>query len=82
MVRITLTIAASEPVEAVMLALNKDRMRLAIEGRPDTEELRLVGDRWFTEENADVQFDAWISDGAHDADEFTAVAPRLSMAAH
>ena len=81
MVRITLTISASQPVEAVMLALNKDRMRVAIEGRADTEELRLVGDRWVTEENADVQFDAWISDGAN-AEEFTVVAPQLSMAAH
>jgi hypothetical protein len=81
MVRITLTISESQPVEAVMLALNRDRMRVAIEGYPDTEEFRLVGDRWLTEENAGVQFDAWISDGA-DAEEFTAVTPRLSMAAH
>ena len=81
MVRITLTISASQPVEAVMLALNKDRMRVAIEGRADTEELRLAGDRWVTEENANVQFDAWISDGT-DAGEFTAATPQLSMAAH
>jgi hypothetical protein len=81
MVRITLTISESQPVEGVMLALHQDRMRVAIEGRPDTEELRLVGDRWFTEENGEVQFDAWISDGG-DAEQFTVVAPRLTMAAH
>jgi hypothetical protein len=81
MVRITLTISASQRVEAVMLALNKDRMRVAIEGHSDTEELRLVGDRWFTDENGDVEFDAWISDGAN-ADDFAFAAPPLTMAAH
>ena len=84
MVRITLTISTSCTVEAVMLSLNKDRMRVAIEGFPDTEELRLVGDRWFTEDQADVEFAAWIADDGGVTEEFAAVSPaaRVSMAAN
>ena len=54
-------------VEAVVLAKERDRLRVAAAGFLDTVELRRVGARWFTADHEPVDFDFLMSD-AHQAE--------------
>lgn len=47
-------------VEAVLLAANRERMRVAIDSERDTFELHKVDASWFTEQGAEVEIEAII----------------------
>jgi hypothetical protein len=47
-------------VEAVLLAADRERMRIAIDSQRDTTELHKVDACWFTEDGAEVEIDALI----------------------
>ena len=51
-------------VEAVVLAVRKNRMRVAAAGFPDTIELRRSGAQWFTATRQPVEFD-FLMPSAH-----------------
>jgi hypothetical protein len=64
-------------VEAVLLAANSERMRVAIDSQPDTIELHRVDARWYTEEGAEIEFEALIPIASTDVSSFcTGVCPR------
>ena len=64
-------------VEAVLLAANSERMRVAIDSQPDTIELRRVDACWFTQEGAEIEIEALIPIGGTDVSSFcAAVYPR------
>ena len=47
-------------VDAVLLAANRNRMRVAVDSGGDTAELHRLETRWFTEEGAEVEIEAFI----------------------
>ena len=49
-------------VEAVVLAKNRDSIRVAAAGFPDAIELRRSGTEWFTAAREPVEFDFLMSD--------------------
>jgi hypothetical protein len=46
--------------EAVLLATNRDRMRVAVDSERDTVELYMLETRWFTEEGAEIEIEVLI----------------------
>ena len=46
--------------QAVLLAANRERMRIAVDSERDTIELRMVDARWFTEDAAEIEIEAFI----------------------
>ena len=48
-------------VEGVVLARQKNRMRVAAAGFPDTIELRRSGNQWYTADREQVEFDFLMS---------------------
>jgi hypothetical protein len=48
-------------VEGVVLAHQKNRMRVAAAGFPDTIELRRSGNQWYTSTHQPVEFDFLMS---------------------
>ena len=68
-------------VEAVLLAANRERMRVVFDSQPDTTELHRVDARWFTEEGAEIEVEALIPISATDTAGFcAAVYPRTNAA--
>jgi hypothetical protein len=47
-------------VEAVLLAANRERMRVAIETQCDTVELHRVDECWYTQRGAAIEIEALI----------------------
>lgn len=47
--------------EAILLAANAERMRVAVGGQSDTAELIRVEDSWFTEKGEAVELEALLS---------------------
>ena len=63
--QMTLLFPRGRRINAVLLAANDDRMRLAIPNRKDTMELRLTGNQWISEEGEPVKIEAVAAlDGA------------------
>ena len=48
-------------VEAVLLAANRERMRVAIETQCDTVELHRVDECWYTQRGAAIEIEALIA---------------------
>ena len=70
-------------VEAVLLAANRGRMRVAIDSERDTVELHGVDACWFTEKGAEVEIEALIPIAGTDVSHFCdAVSPRANAAGH
>ena len=64
-------------VEAVLLAANRERMRVAIESQRDTIELHKLDASWFTEGGSAIEIEALIPMAGTDVAAFcTAVYPR------
>jgi hypothetical protein len=64
-------------VEAVLLAADSERMRVAIDSQSDTIELRRVDACWYTEEGAEIELEALIPMAGTDVSSFcAAVYPR------
>jgi hypothetical protein len=59
-------------VEAVVLAANRERMRVAIDSRCDTIELHKVGACWHTEDGTEIEIEALISITGSDVSGFCA----------
>jgi hypothetical protein len=70
-------------VEAVLLAANRERMRVVIDSQTDTIELHRVDACWFTEEEAEIEIEALIPLAGTDVSGFCdAVYPRTIAAGH
>ena len=70
-------------VEAVVLAANRERMRVAIDSEPDIMELHMVDGSWHTEDGAEIEIEALIPLAGTDASGFCAtVYPLANCAAH
>ena len=69
-------------VEAVLLAANRERMRVAIDSQRDTVELHRVDACWYTEKGAAIEIEALIPISGTDFAGFcAAVHPRIKAAA-
>ncbi len=53
-------------VEAVLLAVSRERMRLAVRGRAETLEFRLVDGEWTSEQGDRIELESLITDGRTD----------------
>ena len=70
-------------VEAVLLAANRERMRVAIDSERDTVELHRVDACWFTEKGAEIEIEALIPISRPDVSGFCdAMYPRTNVAGH
>jgi hypothetical protein len=68
-------------VEAVLLAANRERMRVAIESQRDTIELHKLDASWFTEGGSAIEIEAVIPMAGTDVAGFcAAVYPRTIAA--
>jgi len=68
-------------VEAVVLAANRERMRVAIDSEPDTIELHMVDACWRTEDGVEIEIEALIPIAGIDVSGFCAMAyPRTNCA--
>jgi hypothetical protein len=68
-------------VEGVVLARQKNRMRVAAAGFPDTIELRRSGNQWYTSTRERVEFDFLMST-SHQAESISHARPaRVASAA-
>jgi hypothetical protein len=68
-------------VEGVVLAHQKNRMRVAAAGFPDTIELRRSGNQWYTSTREPVEFDFLMST-SHQAEPLSSTTPaRVASAA-
>ena len=68
-------------VEGVVLARQKNRMRVAAAGFPDTIELRRSGNQWYTSTREPVEFDFLMST-SHQAESISSAGPaRVASAA-
>jgi hypothetical protein len=64
-------------VEAVLLAANSERMRVAAYSQRDTIELHEVDARWYAQEGAEIELEALIPIAGTDVSSFcAAVYPR------
>jgi hypothetical protein len=59
-------------VEAVLLAANRERMRIAIDSQPDTIELHKVDADWLTDEGSAIEIEALIPLAGTDVSGFCA----------
>lgn len=69
MLGITITVNPGHTREGVMLAINQDRMRVALQGDEDTIELCRLNGVWTTDTGEPVELEALLLDGQ--AGEFT-----------
>jgi hypothetical protein len=53
-------------VEGLLLAVNRNQMRVAVPGQADALEFRLVGDQWTSEDGQRIELD-FLSSTAADA---------------
>jgi hypothetical protein len=70
--RMILRYESGQRVEALLLAGNSDRMRVAIGARADTVELRVVNGHWSTDEGAAVEVESLIAIPGADVARFCA----------
>ena len=54
-------------VDALLLAASAERLRVAIPGRGDTVEFRLIEGRWTSESGGHVELGAILAEGSADA---------------
>ena len=77
--RMTIRYQSGLRVEAVLLAANRERMRVAIDSQRDTIELHKVDACWCTEEGAEIEIEALIPIVGTDVSQFcAAVCPRTN----
>jgi hypothetical protein len=68
-------------VEAVLLAANRERMRVAVDSQPDAIELYKVDACWFTEDGAEIEIEALIPVAGTDVSLFCAAVYSRTIAA-
>jgi len=68
-------------VEAVLLAANRERMRVAIDSQRDTVELHRVDECWYVESGAAIEIEALIPIWGADFSRFCAAVRPLRNAA-
>jgi hypothetical protein len=81
--RMTIRYQSGLRVEAVLLAANSERMRVAIASQRDTVELHRADACWYTERGAAIEIEALIPIAGTDVSRFcAAVYPRANTAGH
>ena len=81
--RMTIRYQSGLRVEAVLLAANSERMRVAIASQRDTVELHRMDACWYTERGAAIEIEALIPIAGTDVSRFcAAVYPRTNTAGH
>jgi hypothetical protein len=64
--------------EAVLLAANRERMRVTIASQSDAVELHRVGTCWYTEQGAEIEIEALIPVAGTDISSFSAAVYALT----
>ncbi len=59
----TVIVMGGRQVEALLLSVSPDRLRVVIPGRADTAEFRLIDGQWTSESGAQVELGAILSAG-------------------
>ncbi len=62
----TVVVIGGRQVEALLLSVSPDRLRVAIPGRADIAEFRMIDGQWTSESGALVELGAILSAGAAD----------------
>ncbi|MEO8368799.1 MAG: hypothetical protein ABI806_06340 [Candidatus Solibacter sp.] len=62
----TVIVMEGRPVEALLLSVSPDRLRVVIPGRADTAEFQMLDGQWTSESGAQVELGAIFSTGAAD----------------
>jgi hypothetical protein len=75
-----MTLPKNRTQDAVLLALSKGQMRIAVEGSTDVVELREWEGRWTMDDGAPVELDGLMTDGNTDMALFSEWYPRASAA--
>ena len=79
--RMTIRYQSGLRVEAVLLAANREWMRVVIDSQPDTVELHKVDANWVTEQGSAIEIEALIPLAGTDVSGFcAAVYPRTITA--
>ena len=80
--RMTIRYQSGLRVEAVLLAANRERMRVAVDSQRDTIELHKVDACWYTEQGAEIEIEALIPIAGTDVSCFCAAVlyPRTNAA--
>ena len=68
-------------VDALLLSASADRLRVAIPGRGDTAELRLIEGRWTSECGGHVELGAILAEDSADASRVLASARARALSA-
>ena len=68
-------------VEAILLAANHERMRVAFDSQSDTIELYKVDACWYTEDGVEIEIEALIPIAGTDVSGFCAAVYRRTIAA-
>lgn len=63
---LTISYGDGRHFEAVLLAVSRERMRLAVRGRAETLEFRLVDGEWTGEQGDKIELEALVTDGRTD----------------
>ena len=63
----TVIIMGGRQVEALLLSVSKDRLRVVIPGRADTADFRMIDGQWTSESGAQVELGAILSAAVADA---------------
>lgn len=80
MLSITMTMAQGRTVEGVLLAMSRERMRVALQDSDDTLELRHVDGCWMTDDETAVEIEALLTDGRSNVSRFAELFPRVLTA--
>ena len=62
----TVIVVEGRQVEALLLSVQQDRLRVVIPGRADTAEFRMIEGQWVSESGGNVELGAILSAGAED----------------
>jgi len=77
----TVIIMGGRQVEALLLSVSPDRLRVVIPGRADTAEFRRIDGQWASESGAQVELGAILSAGSADTAMVMGQRPKLARSA-
>jgi hypothetical protein len=80
---LTISFGDGRHVDAVLLAMSRDRMRVVIPDQMDTVEFRLVYGEWTTEDGDQIELGSLLAHGGKTLEWFNAdLFPRVAVASH
>jgi len=77
----TVMVLGGRQVEALLLSVSPDRLRMVIPGRADTEEFHMVDGQWTSESGVQVELGAILSAGRADTAMVMGLGQKLTRSA-